>query len=153
MAELALFIWNILEDGYIEGRISERFPGMFGEAVKSLRRAMISMSDSLGDVKDSSGDGSCLLQGILTYATSGTINYGSLLLTDPVSYLLHDLLDDIDRAVTSYQASDRAEVVNRILVHGWPLLKIKIENDDEESEGSENSASQKKGNDPLKKIT
>lgn len=140
---IAHYIWNILEDGYIENRLSVQFPGMFGAALKSIRKEMYDMSESMGAILDKGEETTALIQGLLQYATTGSIKYGSMSLTNPIVFLLHDLLPEIDEAVCLDNPRYRAKTVNRILVHLWTYFDKEIdENEAETSDDGKKSESE-----------
>ena len=130
---LAHYLWNVLEDGYIENRLSVQFPGMFGAALKSLRKEMYDLSESLGSLLDKGQDQTALVQGLLQYATTGNIKYGSISMSNPIVFLLHDLLPEIDEAVCRESSLQRARTVNRILVHLWTYFDEDIDENEPES--------------------
>lgn len=137
------YLWNILEDGYIENRLAVQFPGMFGAALKDLRKEMYESSESMGSLLDKGNDQTALVQGLLQYATTGKIKYGSISMANPIVFLLHDLLSEIDEAVCRDNPIYRAKAVNRILVHLWTYFEQEIdENEPETPEEGEESDSE-----------
>ena len=106
---------------------------MFGAALKSLRKEMYDLSESLGSLLDKGQDQTALVQGLLQYATTGNIKYGSISMSNPIVFLLHDLLPEIDEAVCRESSLQRARTVNRILVHLWTYFEEDIDENEPES--------------------
>lgn len=130
-SRMAFEILNRLEDGFIEGAMLNRYPGILGQALAFFRKAQYedfsTLTEMIAEEDDQSHIFITMLNLILLYAKYGSVKYGTEPLTDERVQALFSLLDDIDRAVTSNDHKDRLDVTNRILIRLWPYLKEYIE--------------------------
>jgi Nitric oxide reductase activation protein len=129
--QIALDLQNRLEDGYIENRLLNRFPGKLGHALSFQRKSIFDEMHNLTQLKDLEEDESHIYRTmstlILSYAKFGMLKYGDEPLGDKRVQLLFSLLDDIDMAVTSNNPLERMDITNIIIVKLWPHIKAYIE--------------------------
>ena len=148
--QIAFFIANVLEDGYIESRILAQFPGMLGYNLSIMRdhqfKDMSTVTQLIEKEDDSSGHiFQSILQIILSYALFGEIKYGETPLSDIRIQTVFKLIPQIDDAVTTTSAKDRWQIVSLILIRLWHHIEDYIEickqhQDEAASTGSGSSA-------------
>ena len=142
-------IANVLEDGYIENRMLNAFPGTLGYGLEELRYMQKESMASVTQLIEREEAGSChkfesVLQLILAYAKFGVIKYGDEPLSDERVQTVFGLMDPIDRAIVTHSAKDRLLVVSLILIRCWDIIKDFLEickQRQEESAASGGSAS------------
>lgn len=129
--KLAQTFHNVIEDGYIEGVLLNRYPGKLGHALAFLRHEhfieMPTLTEMIEQEDDSSHICQTLLGLVLSYAKFGRLKYGSEPFSDERIQVVFSLLDDIDTAVGSGNPLERLEVTNIILVRLWPYIRDFIE--------------------------
>ena len=130
--QIAFFIANILEDGYIESRMLSQFPGVLGYNLTVMREHQFKDMETVTQLIESEDDGSghifqSILQIMLSYALFGEIKYGETPLSDVRIQTIFKLLPQIDDAVTTTSAKERWQIVSMILVRLWHHIEDYIE--------------------------
>lgn len=148
--QIAFFIANVLEDGYIESRILAQFPGMLGYNLSIMRDHQFKDMSTVTQLIEKEDDGSghifqSILQIILSYALFGEIKYGETPLSDIRIQTVFKLIPQIDDAVTTTSAKERWQIVSLILIRLWHHIEDYIEickehQDEVASAGSGSSA-------------
>ena len=148
--QIAFFIANVLEDGYIESRILAQFPGMLGYNLSIMRDHQFKDMSTVTQLIEKEDDGSghifqSILQIILSYALFGEIKYGETPLSDIRIQTVFKLIPQIDDAVTTTSAKERWQIVSLILIRLWHHIEDYIEickehQDEAASAGSGGSA-------------
>ena len=142
----AHFLSNVIEDGYVENRMLENFPGTLGYALEQFRNRQFKEMPTVTDCieKEESGEmqafGS-ILQLLLSYAKFGEIKYGDEPLSDPRIQMVFGLISNIDSALLSRSAKERLSAVNLILVRCWDYLKEFLEICKQKLQDAESSSS------------
>lgn len=129
---IAFFIANILEDGYIESRMLAQFPGVLGYHLTVMREDQFKSLPTVTQLIEREDDGSShifhtILQIMLSYALFGEIKYGETPLSDDRIQTVFKLLPQIDEAVTNTSAKKRWQIVSLILIRLWHHIKDYIE--------------------------
>lgn len=130
--QIAFFIANVLEDGYIESRILAQFPGMLGYNLSIMRDHQFKDMSTVTHLIEKEDDGSghifqSILQIILSYALFGEIKYGETPLSDIRIQTVFKLIPQIDDAVTTTSAKERWQIVSLILIRLWHHIEDYIE--------------------------
>ncbi len=124
-------IWNVLEDGYIEHRFLNQFPGTLGYGLEILRERQWKLMPDVTQMKEQEEEGGhifySILQVMLSYALFGEIKYGDEVLTDERIQSVFGLITEIDQAVMVKSAKSRCDVVNTILVRLWDYIEDYLE--------------------------
>ncbi len=124
-------ICNILEDGYIEHRFLNQFPGTLGYGLETLRERQWELMPDVTQMKEQEEEGGhifhSILQVMLSYALFGEIKYGDEALTDERIQSVFGLITEIDQAVMVKSAKSRCDVVNTILVRLWDYIEDYLE--------------------------
>lgn len=124
-------ICNILEDGYIEHRFLNQFPGTLGYGLETLRERQWKLMPDVTQMKEQEEEGGhifhSILQVMLSYALFGEIKYGDEALTDERIQSVFGLITEIDQAVMVKSAKSRFDVVNTILVRLWDYIEDYLE--------------------------
>ncbi len=124
-------IWNVLEDGYIEHRFLNQFPGTLGYGLEILRERQWKLMPTVTQIKEQEEEGGhifhSILQVMLSYALFGEIKYGDEPLTDERIQAVFGLIAQIDQAVMVKVAKSRCDVVNTILVRLWDYIEDYLE--------------------------
>ena len=127
---------NILEDGYVNNRIVERFPG-YGKHLKAVLSEMFDDMPTLTELKQREGDAEEELKDIMKYTSIATLIHCYALFaevkcesweyTNERIVILDELMDDIDAAVLCYSAEERTKLQNGIIAKVFPYLKPVID--------------------------
>lgn len=119
---------NILEDGYVENRMLNNFPGSLGYGLETVRARQFETMPTVTQLIEEEESGrlhifESIMQVMLSYAKYGEIKYGDEPLSDIRIQTVFGLLDDIDRALTTRSAKERLCVVSLILVRCWEYIR------------------------------
>lgn len=125
---VAHHISNVLEDGYVENRMLNNFPGTLGYGLEELRKLHWSEMPTVTQLIEQEEGGEhhifeSILQIMLSYAKFGEIKYGNEALTDERIQTVFGLLPDIDAALLTHSGKERLQAVNSILVRCWDYIK------------------------------
>lgn len=125
---LAHYISNVLEDGYIENRMLNRFPGMLGYGLEVLREEQFNNMPTVTKlIKQEKSDGrhifESILQIILQYAKFGEIKYSDEPRSDERIKVVFGLLNVIDDALRMRSGKSRWHAVNLIMIRCWDYIK------------------------------
>lgn len=129
--KMAFNLCNILEDGYVEGKMLNRYPGVLGSNLAVLREAHFAELETLSQLIEHESDGGhiwlTIMDLLLSYAKFGEIKYGDEPLSDERIQTVFSLLNEIDSAVTDSSAKERWHVVNIIMIRCWASIKDFLE--------------------------
>ena len=130
--QMAFFIANVLEDGYIESRMLAQFPGVLGYHLSVMRDRQYKDMPTVTQLIEEEEDGKThiflsILQIMLSYALFGEIKYGETPLSDDRIQTVFKLIPHIDNALTTTSAKERWQVVSLILVRLWHHIQDFIE--------------------------
>ena len=114
------YISNVIEDGYIENRMLNNFPGTLGYGLEKLREQHFEHIETVTQLIENEDEGKhifeSILQIMLSYVKFGEIKYGDEPLSDERIQSVFGLITDIDSALMSKSGKDRLNVVNMVLV-------------------------------------
>ena len=140
-------ISNVLEDGYVENKILNNFPGTLGYALEKLRKVHFNSIPTVAQLKEAEADGTTvfgsIMQVTLSYAKFGEIKYGNVPFSDIRIKTTFDLINEIDGAVSTYSAKERFGLVNLILVRCWEYVRDFCERCKEQNRKSRESGESK----------
>jgi hypothetical protein len=143
LVRLAHSIENILEDGYIESRMLNRYPGVLGHSLDAVRTHQFEMQPTLTQAIDEESNGGhiwmTITQLILCYVKFGELKYGEEPLSDERVQAVFALLSDLDRALTNPSAKERWNITNIIIVRCWTYIKDFLEYCEQLAEDAEES--------------
>lgn len=161
LLNMAHQIWNILEDGYIESKMLDRYPGKLGMSLKFLRDIRFEECPTLTqriEAEEEPGGHIWLtvMQLLLSYVLWGEIKYGEEPLSDERVQVLFSLLPELDKALVNPDPRERGNVTNTILVRCWPYIKDFLEMAEEmaqeETETGESSSAEGKVSELISKL-
>jgi len=147
LLRLAHSIENILEDGFVESKMLNRYPGVLGYSLEAARSHQFELQPTLTQAIEAESENGhiwmSITQLMLCYVKFGELKYGEEPLTDERVQAVFSLLGELDRALAGPSAKDRWDVANTIIVRCWPCIKDflefceKLAEDAEESENGE----------------
>ena len=121
------YISNVIEDGYIENRMLNNFPGTLGYGLEKLREQHFEHIETVTQLIENEDEGKhifeSVLQIMLSYVKFGEIKYGDEPLSDERIQSVFGLITDIDSALMSKSGKDRLNVVNMVLVRCWDYIE------------------------------
>ena len=125
---LAHQISNVLEDGYVENKMLNNFPGTMGFGLETYRECKHKEIPTVTDfIEQEENDGRHIFESILgimlSYVLFGEIKYGEEPLTDERISTVFGLLDEIDNSLMTSSGKERYNAVNMILVRCWDYVK------------------------------
>ena len=125
---IAANIANIIEDGYIENRMLNSFPGTLGYGLETLRERHFDEIDTVTElIAKETDDGRHILESILqimlSYAKFGRIKYGDEPKTDERIKTVFGLIDDIDEALMNRSGKERLNAVNTVMIRCWEYIQ------------------------------
>lgn len=126
--QIAHHVSNILEDGYIENRMLNNFPGTLGCGLEEVRAVQFKEMPTVTQLIEREENGEMhicesILQLLLAYAKFGEIKYGDEPLSDKRIKIVFGLLNDIDDAIKTRSGKNRLGIVNLILIRCWDYIK------------------------------
>lgn len=126
--QIAANIANIIEDGYIENRMLNSFPGTLGYGLETLReRHFVEINTVTELIAKETDDGRHILESILqimlSYAKFGRIKYGDEPKTDERVKTVFGLIDDIDEALMNRSGKERWNAVNTVMIRCWEYIQ------------------------------
>ncbi len=129
---MAAYIWNILEDSYVEARILNQFPGVLGCSLEEMRKKHYEEIPPVDQMMEEEDDGkrhifSSILQIMLSYAKYGQIKYGSVPLSDERIQTVFQMIDELDIGATTTYAKERWQIVSFIMVRCWDYVRDYLE--------------------------
>jgi hypothetical protein len=124
---IAHHISNIFEDGYIENRMLNNFPGTLGHGLQAFREIHFRQMPTVTELIEKEADGrhifESVMQLLLSYAKFGEIKYGGEPLSDKRIQAVFGLIDDIDGALVTHSGKERLNAVNLVLVRCWEHIR------------------------------
>ena len=123
LAKIAMYISNIIEDGYVERMMKLRFPGTvaIGIQLKNLKQA--EMAASVNDMVEQEYDeitiGTNLL---LQYVISGTIENQEGISNEYTDFLT-ECIPLLDTALNEDSAKERMLAVHLLMIRCWKYIK------------------------------
>ena len=128
LLNILLTINNVIEDGYIENRVLNAFPGSLGYALETLREKHFSDMPTVTELIEQENDGEAhifqsILQTMLSYAKFGEIKYGEEPLSDERIQTVFGLIGDIDAALFNRSGKERLMATNMVLIKCWKYIK------------------------------
>ena len=121
------YISNVIEDGYIENRMLNNFPGTLGYGLEKLREQHFEHIETVTQLIENEDEGKhifeSILQIMLSYGKFGEIKYGDEPLSDERIQSVFGLITDIDSALMSKSGKDRLNVINMVLVRCWDYIE------------------------------
>lgn len=127
---IAHSIANVLEDGYIENRILNNYPGTLSYGLEALREMHYAQIPTVTELIEAEENDEApkhifesILQIMLSYAKWGEIKYGEEPLSDERIQTVFGLISEIDHGVYTRSAKDRWDVVNQIMIRCWEHIK------------------------------
>jgi len=140
---LAHNIANILEDGYVESRILDRYPGVLGYSLDTMRAHQFEQQPTLTQAIEAESDNGhiwmSITQLILCYVVHGELKYGEEPLSDERVQVVFSLLGELDRALTDPSAKERWNITNTIMIRCWSYIKDFLEHVEKLAEDAEAS--------------
>lgn len=127
MLQLLHGLHNVIEDGYIENKMMDRFPGVFKHGLEVMRQVQYELTPSLSEMIEHEKDGEqhiweTIQALILSYVIWGEMKYGEEPLTDERVQVVFGLLFELDDALLSSDPKDRYRVVNTIVLRCWKYI-------------------------------
>ena len=118
---IALKTLNVIEDGYIENCVLNRFPGTLGYGLETLREVHFNRMDTVTQLKEEEAEGKIhifesLLQVILSYVKFGEIKYGDESFADYRIQTVFELIPVLDKALLARNSRERYNAVNKIII-------------------------------------
>jgi len=127
MMRLLTLLENVLEDGYIESKMLNCYPGVLGENLALVREAHFETLPTLTQMIEKESDGShiwlTVQELMLSYVKFGELKYGEETTADERVQMMFSLLNELDTAITEPSAKERWNIVNIIVVRCWPYIK------------------------------
>ena len=144
--KIAASVNNIMEDGYVESKMLNQYPGILGYSLSLLRDAQFAELETLTQVieKEAEHGGHIWLsitQLMLSYALWGEMKYGSEPLSDERVQVVFSLLNELDKGITNGSAKERFNAANAVIIRCWPYIKEFLELCEELGEEAEAAGS------------
>lgn len=123
LAKLAMYISNIIEDGYVERMMKLRFPGTvaIGIQLKNLKQA--EMAASVNDMVEQEYDEITIVTNLLLqYVISGTIENQEGISNEYTDFLT-ECIPLLDTALNEDSAKERMLAVHLLIIGCWKYIK------------------------------
>ena len=127
IATVSQFLFNVLEDGYIEARMCDAFPGKYATGIRLNNIRISEMAQSISEqLKNGAYRFSVLLNLLIQYHRSGDINnrdgYDGEILD-----MFYDVLPVFEDALYDDDTKVRYEAINQILIMSWDYVQEILE--------------------------
>lgn len=121
------FLFNVLEDGYIEARMCDAFPGKYATGIRLNNIRISEMAQSISEqLKNGAYRFSVLLNLLIQYHRTGDINnrdgYDGEILD-----MFYDVLPVFEDALYDDDTKVRYEAINQILIMSWDYVQEILE--------------------------
>lgn len=121
------FLFNVLEDGYIEARMCDAFPGKYATGIRLNNIRISEMAQSISEqLKNGAYRFSVLLNLLIQYHRIGDINnrdgYDGEILD-----MFYDVLPVFEDALYDDDTKVRYEAINQILIMSWDYVQEILE--------------------------
>ena len=121
------FLFNVLEDGYIEARMCDAFPGKYATGIRLNNIRISEMAQSISEqLKNGAYRFSVLLNLLIQYHRTGDINnrdgYDGEILD-----MFYDVLPVFENALYDDDTKVRYEAINQILIMSWDYVQEILE--------------------------
>ena len=127
LVKAALYVHNILEDMYIEARMTDAFPGVYrtGILLNSVRQ--VELVPSIQAQQEAGfHEYAIVVNLLLQYCRSGDVNnLGGY--TGPYLDALYDCIPVIDGSIYEDDARERFSATNILIIKLWPYIRQMIE--------------------------
>ena len=123
LAKIAMYISNIIEDGYVERMMKLRFPGTvaIGIQLKNLKQA--EMAASVNDMVEQEYDEITIVTNLLLqYVISGTIENQEGVSNEYTDFLM-ECIPLLDNTLNEDSAKERMMAVHLLMVRYWKYIK------------------------------
>ena len=123
LAKIAMYISNIIEDGYVERMMKLRFPGTvaIGIQLKNLKQA--EMAASVNDMVEQEYDEITIVTNLLLqYVISGTIENQEGVSNEYTDFLT-ECIPLLDTALNEDSAKERMLAVHLLMIRCWKYIK------------------------------
>ena len=123
LTKIAMYISNIIEDGYVERMMKLRFPGTvaIGIQLKNLKQA--EMAASVNDMVEQGCDEITIVTNLLLqYVISGTIENQEGVSNEYTDFLL-ECIPLLDHALDEDNAKERMMAVHLLMIRCWKYIK------------------------------
>lgn len=129
---IAHHISNVIEDGYIENRMLNEFPGTLGYSLAEYRKIKYNQIPTVtqlieGEESEEHHIFESILQIMLSYVLFGEIKYGDEPLSDERIQAVFGLITDIDGALMNKSGKERLGIVNLIMIRCWDYIEDFLE--------------------------
>ena len=127
IATVSQFLFNVLEDGYIEARMCDAFPGKYATGIRLNNIRISEMAQSISEqLKNGAYRFSVLLNLLIQYHRTGDINnrdgYDGEILD-----MFYDVLPVFEDALYDDDTKVRYEAINQILIMSWDYVQEILE--------------------------
>lgn len=123
LAKIAMYISNIIEDGYVERMMKLRFPGTVavGIQLKNLKQA--EMAASVNDMVEQEYDEITIVTNLLLqYVISGTIENQEGVSNEYTDFLM-ECIPLLDNTLNEDSAKERMMAIHLLMVRCWKYIK------------------------------
>ena len=123
LAKIAMYISNIIEDGYVERMMKLRFPGTvaIGIQLKNLKQA--EMAASVNDMVEQEYDEITIVTNLLLqYVISGTIENQEGVSNEYTDFLM-ECIPLLDNTLNEDSAKERMMAIHLLMVRCWKYIK------------------------------
>jgi len=121
LCKIQKFLMNIIEDGYVEKRMINEYPGMLGYSLQKMRlfsacaeRTMESLDEDLEQNKLYMFE--VIEMAMLKYITTQTVYWGAVPATDEVRIRFEEVKPLLDQALLTHDQKGRLEIINLIMI-------------------------------------
>jgi len=157
LSRMAHSICNILEDGYVESKMLDRYPGKLGMSLRFMQEQDFESCPTLTQRIEREAESGghiwlTIIQLFLSYVLWGELKYGDEPLSDERVQVVFALLPELDKALMNADPRERWRVVNTILIQCWPYIKDFLEMAEELAEEKSKSGKTSSAGDAVSEL-
>ncbi len=157
LSKIAVYLSNVVEDGYIERLMKAKFPGSISIGIQLNNIKQVEIMPSLKDMVDNEYQLMSIIANLLLqYVKIGRIENDDEL-ENEYTEILTDCLQTLDFAIDETNPKERFSAINHLLVYCWSFIKPLLDEIDEDKNTSddnscENSFSENKADEIMSEL-
>ena len=147
LSKIAVYLSNVVEDGYIERLMKAKFPGSISIGIQLNNIKQAEIMPSLKDMLDNEYQPMSIIANLLLqYVKIGRIENDDEL-ENEYTEILTDCLQTLDFAIDETNPKERFSAINHLLVYCWSFIKPLLDEIDEDKNTSDDNSSEDSSSD------
>ena len=147
LSKIAVYLSNVVEDGYIERLMKAKFPGSISIGIQLNNIKQAEIMPSLKDMVDNEYQPMSIIANLLLqYVKTGRIENDDDL-ENEYTEILTDCLQTLYFAIDETNPKERFSAINHLLVYCWNFIKPLLDEIDEDKNKTDDNSSEDSSSD------